>query len=166
MMRSESRRFGARFRPRFRIRTWCRIKMDSATTERSPPGRPSRIMMTMACRKRVKMSRMLRIVSNGKSSRIHGAFGIRHPQARAHAVSSEVEAHNVYLPEAAPWVRDFVEECAAFPAGAHDDQVDAMTQALTRLRRRSVFRLSDGVRFGTPRPPQLRLEPGWINKIF
>src|SRR5947199_10754016 len=41
MMRSEARRFGDRFRPRFRIRTWCRIKTDSATTERSPPGRPS-----------------------------------------------------------------------------------------------------------------------------
>jgi phage terminase large subunit-like protein len=27
---------------------------------------------------------------------------------------------------------DFIEECAAFPNGAHDDQVDAMTQALLR----------------------------------
>jgi len=31
-----------------------------------------------------------------------------------------------------PWVTDFIEECAAFPNGAHDDQVDAMTQALLR----------------------------------
>ena len=38
MMRSEDRRLGARFRPRFRIRTWCRIKTDSATTDRSPRG--------------------------------------------------------------------------------------------------------------------------------
>jgi phage terminase large subunit-like protein len=29
-------------------------------------------------------------------------------------------------------VDDFIEECAAFPNGAHDDQVDAMTQALLR----------------------------------
>ena len=27
---------------------------------------------------------------------------------------------------------DFIKECAAFPNGAHDDQVDAMTQALLR----------------------------------
>jgi phage terminase large subunit-like protein len=33
-----------------------------------------------------------------------------------------------------PWVNDFIEECAAFPNGAHDDQVDAMTQALLRWR--------------------------------
>jgi phage terminase large subunit-like protein len=33
----------------------------------------------------------------------------------------------------APWVSGLVEECAAFPQGAHDDQVDALTQALNRL---------------------------------
>jgi len=56
--------------------------------------------------------------------------------ARAAAVSPLVEAGNVYLPhpDSAPWVKDFIEECAAFPNGAHDDQVDAMTQALLRWR--------------------------------
>jgi predicted phage terminase large subunit-like protein len=53
--------------------------------------------------------------------------------ARAAAVSPLIEG-NVYLPHPlyAPWVNDFIEECAAFPNGAHDDQVDAMTQALLR----------------------------------
>ncbi len=53
---------------------------------------------------------------------------------RAQAVSPDIEAGNVYLPEGAPWIGDFVEECAAFPNGKHDDQVDSMTQALNRLR--------------------------------
>jgi phage terminase large subunit-like protein len=35
-------------------------------------------------------------------------------------------------PQYATWVDGFIEECAAFPNGAHDDQVDAMTQALLR----------------------------------
>jgi predicted phage terminase large subunit-like protein len=54
--------------------------------------------------------------------------------ARAMAVSPLIEAGNVYLPHPhyAPWVNDFIEECVAFPNGAHDDQVDAMTQALLR----------------------------------
>jgi predicted phage terminase large subunit-like protein len=54
--------------------------------------------------------------------------------ARAAAVSPLIEAGNIYLPhpDYAPWVNDFIEECAAFPNGAHDDQVDAMTQALLR----------------------------------
>ena len=56
-------------------------------------------------------------------------------QARAAAVSSFVEAGNVHIPsqELAPWIDQWLEEMAAFPLGAHDDQVDAMSQALHRL---------------------------------
>lgn len=55
--------------------------------------------------------------------------------ARAQAVAPLVEARNVHLPapEIAAWVGGFIEECAAFDNGAHDDQVDAMSQALKRL---------------------------------
>jgi predicted phage terminase large subunit-like protein len=55
--------------------------------------------------------------------------------ARAAAISPLTEAGNVWLPspELAPWVGDFIEEAAGFPFGAHDDQVDAMSQALKRL---------------------------------
>lgn len=61
-------------------------------------------------------------------------------EARAWAVQPEVEAGNVYIPDPgiASWVHDFVEECAAFPNGAHDDQVDAMTQALLRFAANTV----------------------------
>lgn len=56
-------------------------------------------------------------------------------EARASAISPWVEAGNVILPSPmlAPWVGDLIEEAAAFPNGTHDDQVDAMSQALTRL---------------------------------
>lgn len=55
--------------------------------------------------------------------------------ARASAISPFVEAGNVWLPspEIAPWVDGLVEECAAFPLSAHDDQVDALSQALNRI---------------------------------
>jgi predicted phage terminase large subunit-like protein len=55
--------------------------------------------------------------------------------ARASAVAPLVEAGNVYIPTAAvaPWVGSFVEELAGFPAAKHDDQVDAASQALSRL---------------------------------
>lgn len=55
--------------------------------------------------------------------------------ARAAAVSPFIEAGNVYLPdpEIAPWVEEVISECAAFPLGAYDDDVDAMSQALARL---------------------------------
>ena len=56
--------------------------------------------------------------------------------ARAYAISPLFEAGNVYLPpmdEEHPWVKAFIDELLAFPNGAHDDQVDAMTQALDTL---------------------------------
>jgi predicted phage terminase large subunit-like protein len=58
---------------------------------------------------------------------------------RAQAVTAQIEAGNVYLPspEIAAWVGDFIEECAAFANGKYDDQVDCMTQALTRLAMKS-----------------------------
>jgi predicted phage terminase large subunit-like protein len=56
-------------------------------------------------------------------------------EARAAAVSPLVEAGNVWLPspELAPWIGEFIDEAAGFPTAAHDDDVDAMTQALNRL---------------------------------
>lgn len=59
-------------------------------------------------------------------------------EARAHAVSAFVEAHNVYIPIDAPWADAFIEEAAQFPNGAHDDQVDAATQALNYLSNKRV----------------------------
>ncbi len=66
--------------------------------------------------------------------------------ARARAVAPELESGNVYLPghpsadgrgydraRTPAWVQGLVDECASFPNGAHDDQVDALTQALLRL---------------------------------
>lgn len=55
-------------------------------------------------------------------------------EARAASVSPVVEGGNVWLPDDAPWVGDFIDELAAFPKGAHDDQVDAMSQGLDHQR--------------------------------
>jgi predicted phage terminase large subunit-like protein len=54
--------------------------------------------------------------------------------ARAHAVSPLVESGRVFLPDQASWLREFIDEVTSFPAAPHDDQVDAMTQALNYLR--------------------------------
>lgn len=54
-------------------------------------------------------------------------------EARASAVSPQVEAGNVYLPDGCPWLDEWVDEFAGFPKGKHDDQVDALSQALLEL---------------------------------
>ena len=51
--------------------------------------------------------------------------------ARANAISPTIEAGNVFLPEDAPWVSDFLDEIEQFPNGVHDDQVDVLTQLLS-----------------------------------
>jgi predicted phage terminase large subunit-like protein len=58
--------------------------------------------------------------------------------SRAQAVSAYVEGGNVYLPHPSlvSWVDGFIGECAAFPNGRYDDQVDQMTQALLRIQTR------------------------------
>jgi predicted phage terminase large subunit-like protein len=66
--------------------------------------------------------------------------------ARARAIAPELEAGNVYLPGrpnrdgsgydplgTPAWVQALVDEAASFPNAAHDDQVDALSQALLRL---------------------------------
>lgn len=56
-------------------------------------------------------------------------------ESRAAAASPQMESGNWYLPHPKlfPWVEEFLNECAAFPNGAHDDQVDALTQGAKRL---------------------------------
>jgi predicted phage terminase large subunit-like protein len=56
--------------------------------------------------------------------------------ARANAVAPLIEAGNVFLPESGISLFDpeeLIDEAAGFPNAAHDDQVDATSQALAQL---------------------------------
>ena len=71
---------------------------------------------------------------------LHGIVGIRaegSKSARLSAVSPLFEAGQVWIPEESPWVQDFIGEILQFPFGRNDDQVDACSQALRRLKKRS-----------------------------
>jgi len=52
---------------------------------------------------------------------------------RANDVAPQLAAGNVMLPKYAPWLKDFLEECAQFPNGVFDDQVDTMMDAVEKL---------------------------------
>ncbi len=54
--------------------------------------------------------------------------------SRAAAVAPFCEAHDVLIPRGVPWRDGWLHELAVFPNGAHDDQVDAFTQALNHMR--------------------------------
>ena len=53
-------------------------------------------------------------------------------ESRAYAVTPYIEAGNVYLPRE-PMGQEVIEECSNFPFGKNDDDVDAMTQAITKM---------------------------------
>lgn len=64
-----------------------------------------------------------------------GKYGSK--EARAQLASLAFEAGNVWLPEEAPWLGDYVEELCSFPGGLHDDQVDGTSQLLIRWLERA-----------------------------
>jgi len=53
--------------------------------------------------------------------------------ARVEAILGTIESGNVYLPKKKSFTNDFIDECASFPNGKHDDQVDCMSMSLNRL---------------------------------
>jgi predicted phage terminase large subunit-like protein len=53
-------------------------------------------------------------------------------EVRAHPFAAQAEAGNVML-LAGPWNEAFLTELEAFPAGRHDDQVDAVCEAFNTL---------------------------------
>jgi predicted phage terminase large subunit-like protein len=61
-------------------------------------------------------------------------------EARAHAIENLWSNQYVIIPDphTKPWVNEFIQELLEFPCSLHDDQVDAMTQALTWLRDRML----------------------------
>jgi predicted phage terminase large subunit-like protein len=56
------------------------------------------------------------------------------PQAdkvmRMHAQTATIENGFVHLPQAAPWLAEYLHELSVFPYGRHDDQVDSTAQML------------------------------------
>jgi predicted phage terminase large subunit-like protein len=63
--------------------------------------------------------------------------------SRANAVAPILESGMVWYPEDEEFAQEMVEECAAFPNGSNDDQVDAMVMALMRFRQGNFVSLQD-----------------------
>ena len=83
-------------------------------------------------------------VINSLAQSVPGIIPVRpdgSKEARAHAVSPFFHAGNVQFPSAAALanVQDLREEMINFPNAAHDDTVDAMTQAINQLLLRPLL---------------------------
>jgi predicted phage terminase large subunit-like protein len=54
---------------------------------------------------------------------------------RLHAQTGMIDSGFVYIPEAAPWLAEYLHEMTVFPKGKHDDQVDSTAQFLDWFKR-------------------------------
>ena len=64
-------------------------------------------------------------------------------QERAYAITPYLEAGNIFFPKNQNFTKDLEEEMLQFPAGAHDDTVDSMTQALNYFRMKKRVQMSE-----------------------
>ena len=75
---------------------------------------------------------------------IQGIERVADKLTRVMDVVSYIESGYVLIPEEAPWVSDFVDECESFTADdthAHDDQVDPLVDACAEMlgKRKSIY---------------------------
>ena len=66
-------------------------------------------------------------------------------ETRAKAFAAQAEAGNVKLVKGA-WNEAFLAECASFPTGAHDDQIDAAADAFNELVLGDTFDINNFIR--------------------
>jgi predicted phage terminase large subunit-like protein len=57
-------------------------------------------------------------------------IGTNDKEERAKLATPTVEAGQVFLPEDAPWLVEFLDMMATFPNGKHDEDSDCMAQAI------------------------------------
>lgn len=50
--------------------------------------------------------------------------------ARVNAITPAIESGHVFLPKGELWTEEFIDQFTAFPAGKHDDMVDAASQCI------------------------------------
>lgn len=127
---------------------WMRRGVDAylldQVRERASFTRSCQMMLDLTARWPQAIAKLVEDKANGPAilNALRGKVGGLIPvepegskYARAAAVSPFVEARNIHLPaaELAPWVADLIEEAAGFPNATHDDQVDALSQAVHRL---------------------------------
>lgn len=78
-------------------------------------------------------------------------------ESRAAGVAPMFEAGNVWLPHPKqfPWVQEYIDELCTFPRANNDDQVDATTQALIRMKTKRVedIDMSSSINIGTRASP-------------
>ncbi|CAN5388386.1 phage terminase large subunit [soil metagenome] len=70
---------------------------------------------------------------------------------RALPAAARVDQRKLFIPAGAPWATDYLDELAAFPAGAHDDMVDVTAYAARLVAAHYVAPTTESVHRGRER---------------
>jgi predicted phage terminase large subunit-like protein len=70
---------------------------------------------------------------------------------RLNAQTAIIENGFVHIPEAAPWLAEYLHEMTVFPKGKHDGQVDSTAQFLNWIRGLSRARVSSSITASAPK---------------
>ena len=79
---------------------------------------------------------------------------------RAQSIRGRMALEGLYVPHNAPWYADLRSELLSFPAGKHDDQVDALG-----LVGQLLDKMADGVRPDKRRPHDLPRKPDYFGRF-
>lgn len=123
-----------------------RARMDFPTTMKS--------ILTMTRKWPQAYMKVIEDKANGSaiiqvlSGKIEGIMPVTPKEsklARVQSILPQIECGNVYLPNGAAWLEEFIDECCKFPNGKHDDMVDAMSQALSKMLNDYTFEVEEKV---------------------
>jgi predicted phage terminase large subunit-like protein len=73
------------------------------------------------------------LIQYAKRLGLSGVIGVtpeKDKRTRMYGQTPKLESKSLFLPRSAPWLSEFRKEYLAFPAGRHDDQIDALSQFL------------------------------------
>lgn len=141
-----------------------RARMDFPTTMKS--------ILTMTRKWPQAYMKVIEDKANGSaiiqvlSGKIEGIMPVTPKEsklARVQSILPQIECGNVYLPNGAAWLEEFIDECCKFPNGKHDDMVDAMSQALSKMLNEYTFDVEERVE---TLPYALRTENEYAEGVY
>ena len=79
---------------------------------------------------RASGTQLIQELKNENVAGVEAAQPAGDKQMRLWAQTAKMEQGFVHVPDAAPWLDDYIRELTSFPNSRHDDQVDSTTQAM------------------------------------
>lgn len=109
------------------IPTWCMINGASSSSKIAIEPKASGLSIKQTLRQKISINV------------VQGSSPTKDKVARASDISPFLEGGKAFLLKGARFVDSFLDQCAAFPNAAHDDEVDCLIMAAGDLKKNKIF---------------------------